>query len=197
MQHKAGTWCPGADDRAHRSEVPVARRSRAGLGETMGGGVLATVFATLSGGNPLLLMAGTTAAAGAAFALQKTHYAGLTASITATIVLLLSIRSSDAVVNAEHRIAATLLGGGLRCCSRSSSLAGPCPPLKQRGAARPPAESRPTARRRLALLDLPRVRRRPFGAQYGLQVHELVQPERTQFPTVARSLDAAERRFGR
>jgi hypothetical protein len=88
-------------------------RGLARLGGTLGGCLVATAFAALTRGDPVLLMAGATAAAGAAYALQKAHYAGLTASITATIVLLVSLGSSDAVENAEHRIAATLIGGGL------------------------------------------------------------------------------------
>lgn len=50
-------------------------------------------------------------AAGAAFALQKAHYAALTASITATVVLLISLGETSPVANAEHRIVATLIGG--------------------------------------------------------------------------------------
>lgn len=54
-----------------------------------------------------------TIAAGAAFALQKAHYASLTASITATVVLLISPRETNPLTNAEHRLAATLIGGVL------------------------------------------------------------------------------------
>jgi uncharacterized membrane protein YccC len=54
-----------------------------------------------------------TIAAGAAFALQKAHYASLTASITATVVLLVSLGEISPIENAEHRLAATLIGGAL------------------------------------------------------------------------------------
>jgi uncharacterized membrane protein YccC len=54
-----------------------------------------------------------TVAAGAAFALQKAHYASLTACITATVVLLVSLGEASPLANAEHRIFATLIGGVL------------------------------------------------------------------------------------
>jgi len=88
-------------------------RGLARLGGTLGGCLLATIFAVLCRDEPWLLLAGMTVSAGAAFALQKAHYAALTASITATIVLLLSLGHSDTIGNAEHRIVATLVGGGL------------------------------------------------------------------------------------
>jgi len=88
-------------------------RGLARLGGTLGGCLLATVFAIACRDQPWLLLAGMTLAAGAAFALQKAHYAGLTASITATIVLLVSLGHTSAIGNAEHRIVATLVGGGL------------------------------------------------------------------------------------
>ena len=49
----------------------------------------------------------------AAFALQKAHYASLTTAITATVVLLFTLGHTDALANAEHRLAATLLGGAI------------------------------------------------------------------------------------
>jgi uncharacterized membrane protein YgaE (UPF0421/DUF939 family) len=88
-------------------------RGLARLGGTLGGCLLATVFAMACRDQPWLLLAGMTLSAGAAFALQKAHYAGLTASITATIVLLLSLGHTGTIGNAEHRILATLVGGGL------------------------------------------------------------------------------------
>lgn len=54
-----------------------------------------------------------TVAAGAAFALQKAHYAIFTAAITATVVLLVSLGETSPLVNAEHRLLATLIGGVL------------------------------------------------------------------------------------
>lgn len=88
-------------------------RGLARLGGTLGGCLVATAFAAAFPHDSLILLGGATLAAGAAFALQKAHYAGLTASITATIVLLVSLGTGDAVANAEHRIAATLIGGAL------------------------------------------------------------------------------------
>ena len=88
-------------------------RGLARLGGTLGGCLLATLFAIACRDQPGLLLAGMTMSAGAAFALQKAHYASLTASITATIVLLLSLGHTSAIGNAEHRIVATLVGGGL------------------------------------------------------------------------------------
>jgi hypothetical protein len=86
-------------------------RGLARLGGTVGGCVVATLYAMLCRDQPALLLGGMTVAAGAAFALQKAHYASLTASITATVVLLVSLGEATPLVNAEHRIAATLIGG--------------------------------------------------------------------------------------
>ena len=88
-------------------------RGIARVGGTIGGCALATLFAAACRDTTPLLLLGVTMAAGAAFALQKAHYASLTASITATIVLLTSLGQASAVGNAEHRIAATLLVGAL------------------------------------------------------------------------------------
>jgi hypothetical protein len=49
--------------------------------------------------------------AGLAYALQKAHYATLTCMITATVVLLLTLGRGYVVINAEHRLIATVLGG--------------------------------------------------------------------------------------
>jgi hypothetical protein len=86
-------------------------RGLARLGGTVGGCVVATLYAMLCRDRPALLLGGMTVAAGAAFALQKAHYASLTASITATVVLLVSLGEATPLVNAEHRIVATLIGG--------------------------------------------------------------------------------------
>lgn len=88
-------------------------RGLARIGGTLGGCLVATLFAAVFPSQSLIFLAGAAIAAGSAFALQKAHYAGLTASITATIVLLISLGTGDAVANAEHRIAATLIGGGI------------------------------------------------------------------------------------
>ena len=88
-------------------------RGLARLGGTVGGCIVATLYAILCRDQPALLLAGMTIAAGAAFALQKAHYAALTASITATVVLLVSLGDVTPLVTAEHRIVATLIGGVL------------------------------------------------------------------------------------
>lgn len=88
-------------------------RGLARLGGTIGGGLVATLFATLASDWPLLLVVGISVAAGAAYALQKAHYAVLTASITATVVLMVTLAQPTPLLNAEHRFVATLLGGVL------------------------------------------------------------------------------------
>jgi uncharacterized membrane protein YccC len=85
------------------------------IGGTMAGGIGATAFAAgaiaLPGATHPLMILGIGTAATAAFALQKAHYAALTAAITATVVLMISFAHGPAIENAEHRLAATLLGG--------------------------------------------------------------------------------------
>jgi uncharacterized membrane protein YccC len=88
-------------------------RGLARLGGTIGGCIVATLFAIVCRGQPVLLLAGMTMVAGAAFALQKAHYASLTACITATVVLLVSLGETSPLANSEHRIVATLIGGVL------------------------------------------------------------------------------------
>ncbi len=86
-------------------------RGLARLVGTVIGCVFASAFAMAVGeARPVLLsaMAGT---AGLAFALQKAHYAALTCMITATVVLLLTLGRGDVILNAEHRLIATVLGG--------------------------------------------------------------------------------------
>lgn len=109
-----GYWAPMTalivlKPRLHETRV----RGLARLGGTLGGCVIATLYALLCRDQPALLLVGMTFAAGAAFALQKAHYASLTASITATVVLLVSLGEASPLVNAEHRIMATLIGGAL------------------------------------------------------------------------------------
>lgn len=88
-------------------------RGLARVGGTLAGCVVATGYAFLCDDEPGLLVLGMALAAGAAFALQKAHYAALTASITATIVLLTSLGQVSAIGSAEHRLIATSVGGGL------------------------------------------------------------------------------------
>lgn len=109
-----GYWAPMTALIVLKPRLSETRaRGLARIGGTLGGCALATVFAMLCHDQPGWLVVGMSIAAGAAFALQKAHYASLTASITATIVLLTSLGQTSAVGSAEHRIAATLLGGGL------------------------------------------------------------------------------------
>jgi uncharacterized membrane protein YccC len=88
-------------------------RGLARMGGTLGGCVIATAYAWVCRDEPLALILGMGIAAGAAFALQKAHYAALTTSITATIVLLTSLGQISAIGSAEHRLFATLVGGSL------------------------------------------------------------------------------------
>jgi len=88
-------------------------RGLARIGGTLAGCVVATLYAAMCRDIPWLLIAGMGAAAGAAYALQKAHYAALTVSITATVVLLVSLVDRVPLLNAEHRLVATLIGGAL------------------------------------------------------------------------------------
>jgi hypothetical protein len=81
------------------------------LAGTLLGGGMATLFAIGADYSQPLLLAGMTMAAGLSFAWEKAHYATLSAAITATIVLLLSLAHGGVVANVEHRLIATALGG--------------------------------------------------------------------------------------
>lgn len=94
----------------------TSMRGLARLTGTLAGCALATLFAHICRAAPSLLILGMTGAATASFALQKAHYASLTAAITATVVLLLTLGHSSALANAEHRVVATLLGGMIALC---------------------------------------------------------------------------------
>ncbi len=107
-----GYWAPMTALIVLKPKLHETRaRGLARLGGTVGGCAVATLFAIACRDQPVLLIVGMTMAAGAAFALQKAHYAGLTASITATVVLLVSLGETSPIANAEHRLAATLIGG--------------------------------------------------------------------------------------
>lgn len=97
-------------------------RGMARLGGTLAGCVLATLYAELTRDMTVALIAGTALAAGAAYALQKAHYAALTMGISAEVVLLISLVDRNALVNAEHRIEATLLGGALALAAAMVSI---------------------------------------------------------------------------
>ncbi len=89
-------------------------RGMARLSGTVAGCVLATLFAIGVGYTQPWLVAGMGLAAGAAFSLQRAHYAVMTSAVTATVVLLLSLaHGGGALANAEHRLIATVLGGAL------------------------------------------------------------------------------------
>lgn len=89
-------------------------RGAARLTGTVAGCLAAAAFAFAVGSSPLWLLAGVGFTASACFALQKAHYALLTLSITATVVLLLTLAHvGDVLTNAEHRLAATVLGGAM------------------------------------------------------------------------------------
>jgi hypothetical protein len=86
-------------------------RGLARLTGTLIGCIAASAFAIAVDQSRPALLAALTLTAGGAFALQKAHYATLTCMITATVVLLLTLGRGDVVLNAEHRLIATLLGG--------------------------------------------------------------------------------------
>lgn len=109
-----GYWAPMTALIVLKPKLHETRaRGLARLGGTLGGCIAATLYATPFRDHPALLLAGMTVAAGAAFALQKAHYAIFTAAITATVVLLVSLGETSPLVNAEHRLLATLIGGVL------------------------------------------------------------------------------------
>jgi len=87
-------------------------RGIARLGGTIAGCALASVFAIAVGYSQPALLIGMALTAYAAYALQKAHYAILSSAITATVVLLLELAHGGKVLlNAEHRLMATVLGG--------------------------------------------------------------------------------------
>ena len=109
-----GYWAPMTALIVLKPKLHETRaRGLSRLGGTVGGCILATGYAIVCRDQPALLLTGMVVAAGAAFALQKAHYASLTASITATVVLLVSLGEISPVTNAEHRLVATLIGGAL------------------------------------------------------------------------------------
>lgn len=80
---------------------------------TLLGCCFATLIICLFDDNYLILLLCLTLTSGAAFAMQKAHYALLTTMISATIVLLIGLGHGDPIAITEHRIIATLLGGGV------------------------------------------------------------------------------------
>lgn len=94
----------------------TSMRGLARLTGTLAGCGLATFYAHVCRDAPRMLILGMAVTATASYALQKAHYASLTTAITATVVLLLTLGHSSALANAEHRLAATLLGGVIALC---------------------------------------------------------------------------------
>jgi hypothetical protein len=78
---------------------------------TVAGCAAATLFVILVEAKAGPLLVGLTLAATSAFALQKANYASMTAAVTATIVLLISLSTADVVMTSEHRLFATIMGG--------------------------------------------------------------------------------------
>jgi uncharacterized membrane protein YccC len=88
-------------------------RGAARLLGTLLGCAAATLFVMLVHAMPALLLLGLTFTATSAFALQKANYASMTAAVTGTIVLLISLSTADVVATSEHRLLATIIGGGI------------------------------------------------------------------------------------
>ncbi|MBE7185909.1 MAG: FUSC family protein [Methylobacterium mesophilicum] len=78
---------------------------------TLSGCVVATVFAVLVADSFAALLVGATVTVGLSYALQKARYPVFNVAVTATVVLFVTIGHGGVVVNAEHRVIATLIGG--------------------------------------------------------------------------------------
>lgn len=88
-------------------------RGLARLASTAGGCAAASLFALIASDRAVLLIVAALATSWLAYALQKAHYALFTAAVTATVVFFLAIGHVSEIASAEHRIAATLIGGGI------------------------------------------------------------------------------------
>lgn len=97
---------------------------------TLGGCAAATLFVLAVRADTWALLAGLAAGVGWSFAIQKSHYAALSFAITWVVVLLLTIAHGGVVQNVEHRLIATLLGGGVALAS--AGLAPRRPPSARR-----------------------------------------------------------------
>lgn len=80
---------------------------------TLLGCCFATLVTYLFFDHNLILLLLLTLTSGAAFSMQKAHYALLSSMISATVVLLIGLGHGDPIEITEHRIIATLLGGGI------------------------------------------------------------------------------------
>jgi len=88
-------------------------RGFARLAGTAGGCAAASLFAIIALDRAFLLIVAALATSWLAYALQKAHYALFTAAVTATVVFFLALGHISEIASAEHRIAATLIGGGI------------------------------------------------------------------------------------
>jgi MFS family permease len=89
-------------------------RGIARLTGTVVGCAAAALFVLAMGASAPWLLIAVALTAGAAFAVQKAHYALLTTAVTATVVLLLTLAHVSGILQtAEHRLIATAIGGGL------------------------------------------------------------------------------------
>lgn len=94
----------------HKSTL---ERSISRLIGTLTGCCFAIITIFIFHGQQFILFLLLTLTSGAAFAMQKAHYALLTAMISATIVFLIGLSKTDPIIITEHRIIATLLGGSI------------------------------------------------------------------------------------
>lgn len=87
-----------------------------GVGRILGtasGAILASLAAVVIGANPWPVAFCALLAGGVAIALQRVSYLFFAAALTAYVVYLLALLHTPAAVVAVHRVAATLLGGGV------------------------------------------------------------------------------------
>ncbi|MDO5630868.1 MAG: FUSC family protein [Paracoccus sp. (in: a-proteobacteria)] len=107
-------WAPMAALMVLKPGLTETRtRGIARLIGTVGGSALATGFALATGQQVAAMLAALTVAAFLSFALQKAHYAVFTAAVTMTVVTMIDLAQGAPLANAEQRIIATLMGGGL------------------------------------------------------------------------------------
>jgi uncharacterized membrane protein YccC len=107
-----GYWTPMTAMMVLKPEARLTRsRGVARLVGTVAGCLAATAYAALWHGAVMPLIVGIALFGSMAAALQKAHYAGLSASVTGAVVLMITLVDHAPLANAEHRVAATMLGG--------------------------------------------------------------------------------------
>lgn len=112
-------------------EETFSRGVSRGAGTVIGAGLASLAAAILRPGVELTALLVVIFAWGS-YATRRIHYAALTTSVTAFIVFLLALGGLPEVVNAAHRIAATVLGG---CVALVLALVAPkTPPAPGAGA---------------------------------------------------------------